>query len=214
MGIIRKIYDKGEDTINQLKMKYQNPLREFEKEIQNLKACLKESKSLAAHINALKIRAEKDIVSHSELVLKYHKKAEDTILNGQSDVSAAETITLNALKLKKTYQNRIDELQIKIPLYNEELEFLKEKISDLILKIEYYEKEYEFLKKKTTIQSNFELKLFYNDTSVISRLEKLKDSILNQKKDFYEKESDNLYTNVKTDDIFDEYNTLKEKLKK
>ncbi|MCF6365522.1 MAG: PspA/IM30 family protein [Bacteroidales bacterium] len=218
MGIIRKIYDKGEDTVNNIKKKYYNPLKEFEKEINNLKAYLKESKSLAAHINALRIRAETDITNHSEKVLKYKQKAEDTIKKVASKEipeDAGEKISVHALGLKKTYEKRIEDLKNKIPTYDEELKLLKEKISDLKLKIEYYENEYSFLKNKTGKRKQKSHTFFYSDSSIITRLEKLKDAILkqNQQKDFYSEQSDKMYENINNDEIFDEYNKLKKNFK-
>jgi len=219
MGIIRKMYDKGEDTINSIKKKYYNPLKEFEKEIKNLKDYLKESKSLAAHVNALKIRAETDIVSHSEQVKKYRQKAEDAIKKANAkEISedAAEKISIHSLGLKKTYEKRIEELKNKIPTYDEELKLLKEKISDLKIKIEYYENEYNFLKNRTEKRKQTSQNFFYSDSGIIARLEKLKDAILkqNQKRDVYSEKSDELYGDIKNDEIFDEYSELKEKFKK
>ena len=219
MGIIRKVYDKGEETVNSIKKKYYNPLREFEKEINNLKALLKESKSLAAHVNALRIRAETDMTDYSNQVLKFQQKAEETIkkaaLNEISE-SAAEKISIQALGLKKTYEKRIEELKNKIPTYDEELKLLKEKISDLKLKIDYYENEYNFLKTRTGKSKQPIQNFFYSDSGIISRLEKLKDAILNQnqKTDIYSDKSDEMYGDIKNDEVFDEYSELKEKLKK
>ena len=220
MGIIRKLYDKGEKTVNDIKSKYQNPLREFEKELKNLKLYLKESKSLAAHINALKIRAEKDTVDHKEQINKYQKKAEDAIKRNKSkEISddIAEKISVSALKLKKTYENRVLELTDNIPKYDEELKLVKEKISDLLLKIEYYENEYRFLKTSSKKNiNNPDRNIFYSDSGIISRLEKLKEVILNQtiKSDFFSKKSDDLYKDVDIDDVYDEYKELKTKIKK
>ena len=219
MGIIRKVYDKGEETINSIKKKYYNPLREFEKEINNLKVYLKESKNLSAHINALKIRAEKDMTDYSSQVLKFQKKAEGIIKKAAlSEIaeSAAEKISIQALGLKKTYEKRIEELKNKIPTYDEELKLLKEKISDLTIKIEYYQNEYKFLKNRTGKIKQPIQNFFYSDSGIISRLEKLKDAILkqNQKVDIYSDKSDEMYGDIKNDEVFDEYSELKEKLKK
>ena len=219
MGIIRKVYDKGEETVNSIKKKYYNPLREFEKEINNLKALLKESKSLAAHVNALRIRAETDMTDYSNQGLKFQQKAEETIkkasLNEVSE-SAAEKISIQALGLKKTYEKRVEELKNKIPTYDEELKLLKEKISDLMIKIDYYENEYKFLKNRTGKSKQPIQNFFYSDSGIISRLEKLKDAILkqNQKTDIYSDKSDEMYGDIKNDEVFDEYSELKEKLKK
>lgn len=219
MGIIRNIYDKGEETINFFKKKYNNPLKEFEKEINNLKKFLKESKSLTAHLNALKIRAEKDIESYKEDVLRFGKKAEDALkkasLKEMTD-DVAEKISLNSLKFKKSFQNRIDELTEKIPSYDEEIIILKEKITELKTKIEYYENEYNFLKKRTKNKNTSTENFFYGDSGIISRLEKLKDIILkqNQNEDFYTKKSDEMYGNIEPDEIYDEYSKLKKKFKK
>ncbi len=219
MGIIRKVYDKGEETVNSIKKKYYNPLREFEKEINNLKALLKESKSLAAHVNALKIRAETDMTDYSSQVLKFQQKAEEAIKKAASNEipeTAAEKISIQALGLKKSYVTRIEELKNKIPTYDEELKLLKEKISDLKLKIEYYENEYNFLKTRTGKSKQPIQNFFYSDSGVIARLEKLKDAILkqSQKTDIYSDKSDEMYGDIKNDEVFDEYSELKEKLKK
>jgi hypothetical protein len=117
MGIIRDIYDKGEKTLNDIKKKYQNPLREFEKELNNLKLLLKESKSVAAHINALRIRADKDILEYKIQAGKYLQKAENAIADLNSATipnDVAEQVSLSSLKMKKAYENRIDELTTKI----------------------------------------------------------------------------------------------------
>lgn len=219
MGIIRKIYDTGENAINTVKKKFENPLKDFEKEINNLKSFLKESKSIAAHLNALKIRAEKDIEDYKQQIKKYQQKAEDAVKNAFENLiseETAETISVNALKFKKSYKNRIEELTNKIPIYDEELKSVKEKISDLKIKIEYYENEYNFLKTRTEKEESSIDNLFHKDDSIISRLEKLKDAILkqNSKKDIYAEKSDEMYGNIKTNDVYDEYAELKKKLKK
>ena len=93
---------------------------------------------------------------------------------------------------------------------------MKDKISDLKTKIEYYENEYSFLKKRTKNKSLTSENFFYGDSGVISRLEKLKNSILkqNQKEDFYTENSDEMYGNIKDDEIYNEYSELKDKFKK
>ncbi|MCF6183578.1 MAG: hypothetical protein L3J56_02935, partial [Bacteroidales bacterium] len=142
MGIIRKTYDKGEKFFNDIKKKAQSPLKEFEKELNNLKAYLKETENLTAHFNALKIRAEKDSVEYKEQIQKYIKKAEDAVKNaGDSSISekTAETIAMNALKFKKSYEKRLATVLANIPKYNEEIVLLKDKIEDLRLKIDHYE---------------------------------------------------------------------------
>ena len=219
MGIIRKIYDTGENAINSVKKKFENPLRDFEKEINNLKAFLKESKSIAAHLNALKIRAEKDIEDYKKEIVKYQQKAEDAIKKATEKLileETAETISIGALKFKKSFQNRIKELKNKIPNYEKELELVKEKISDLKIKIEYYENEYEFLKKHSEDDKNKLKDIFYSDEGVLTKLEKLKDAILkqNSKKNSFDNKSDEMYGNIKQDDVFNEFEELKKKFKK
>jgi len=219
MGIIRKIYDTGENAINTVKKKFENPLRDFEKEINNLKSFLKESKSIAAHLNALKIRVEKDIEDYKKQIIKYQQKAEDAVKKAFENLiseETAETISVNALKFKKSYKNRIEELKNKVPVYDEELKSVKEKISDLKIKIEYYENEYNFLKTRTEKEGNTLDDLFHNDSSIISRLEKLKDAILkqNSKKDIYAEKSEEMYGDIQKDDVYDEYAELKKKFKK
>lgn len=219
MGIIRKIYDTGENAINSVKKKFENPLRDFEKEINNLKAFLKESKSIAAHLNALKIRAEKDIEDYKKEIAKYQQKAEDAIKKAAEKLisdETAETISVGALKFKNSYKNRVEELKNKIPNYDKELELVKEKISDLKIKIEYYENEYNFLKKHSEGDENKLKDLFYSDEGVLTKLEKLKDAILkqNSKKNSFENKSDEMYGNIKQDEVYEEFEKLKKNIKK
>ncbi len=214
MGIIKDLYNRGEKTLNELKKKYQNPLWEFESEIDNLKLLLKESKSLAAHINALKIRAEKDILDYKSMAVKHKGKAENTIKElkeGRLTEEAAKQISLTSLKLKHTYENRIKELNEKIPIYDEELIQVKEKIEDLKEKIAHYEKEYLLLKNnKLNINEN---NLFYDDSAIISRLESLKANIIKQKTTYDNSHTDSIISNdnMKLDDIYKEYEDLKNK---
>ncbi|MCD6556953.1 MAG: PspA/IM30 family protein [Bacteroidales bacterium] len=220
MGIIRKVYDKGEQVVNEIKKKTQNPLREFEKELNNLKVYLKEAENLTAHFNALKIRAEKDIPDYKKRVAKYAEKAKEALEDAKKELiseKAAETIALNALKFKKTYENRIDSLKINIPKYDNEIILLKEKISDLRLKIEHYEEEYKFLKKHTKPSGKEKISdFFYGDEGVVKRLDKLKNNLLNQneKDDFLKSHSDDLYDGLDDVDVTEEYENLKSELKK
>ncbi len=220
MGIIRKVYDKGEQVVNEIKKKTQNPLREFEKELNNLKVYLKEAENLTAHFNALKIRAEKDIPDYKKRVAKYAEKAKEALEDAKKELiseNAAETIALNALKFKKTYENRIDSLKINIPKYDNEIILLKEKISDLRLKIEHYEEEYKFLKKHTKPSGKEKISdFFYGDEGVVKRLDKLKNNLLNQneKDDFLKSHSDDLYDGLDDADVTEEYENLKSELKK
>ena len=220
MGIIRKVYDKGEQVVNEIKKKTQNPLREFEKELNNLKAYLKEAENLTAHFNALKIRAEKDIPDYKKRVEKYAEKAKEALEDAKKELiseNAAETIALNALKFKKAYENRIDSLKNNIPKYDNEIILLKEKISDLRLKIEHYEEEYKFLKKHTKPSGKEKISdFFYGDEGVVKRLDKLKNNLLNQneKDDFLKSHSDDLYDGLDDVDVTEEYENLKSELKK
>jgi len=219
MGIIRKIYDTGENAINTVKKKFENPLRDFEKEINNLKAFLKESKSIAAHLNALKIRAEKDIEDYKEDVKKYQTKAEDAVKKATEKLisdETAETISIGALKFKRSFLKRIEELKNKIPNYDKELELVKEKISDLKIKIEYYENEYNFLKKHSESDDNKLKDIFYSDEGILTKLDKLKDAILkqNSKKNSFKNKSDEMYGNIKQNEVYDEFEELRKKFKK
>ncbi len=220
MGIIRKAYDKGEKLVNDIKKKTQNPLREFEKELNNLKALLKETKSLSAHYNALKIRAEKDIPEYKETIKKYAEKAKEAVTKAEKNIiseKTAKTIAVNALKFKKSFEKRLDELKHKIPKYDEEINFLKEKIDDLRLKINHYEKEYKFLKEHTKSESKEKISdFFYGDEGVIKKLEKLKNNIFkqNEKDNFFQKHSDELYDEIEDAEIIEEYENLKNSSKK
>ncbi len=217
MGIIRDLYDKGEKTLNDIKKKYQNPLREFEKELDNLKLLLKESKSLAAHINALRIRADKDIIEYRVQAGKYQQKAESTIaeLNaGKIPENVAEQVSISSLKMKKAYENRVEELTGKIPVYDEELLQVKEKIEDLKAKILYYENEYKTLKNNKLNAEDSEI--FYDDNSIISRLERLKENIIKQTTGTKPEATDksNITDKVDMDSVYKEYDALKKDLKK
>ncbi len=220
MGIIRKVYDKGEEVVNEIKKKTQNPLREFEKELNNLKAYLKEAENLTAHFNALKIRAEKDIPDYKKRVAKYTKKAKEALADAKKELiseKAAETIALNALKFKKSYKNRIESLKNNIPKYDEEIILLKEKISDLRLKIEHYEAEYNFLKKHAKPSGKEKISdFFYGDEGLVKRLDKLKNNLLkqNEKDDYLKSHSDDLYDGLDDLDVTEEYENLKSELKK
>jgi phage shock protein A len=217
MGIIRDIYDKGEKTLNDIKKKYQNPLREFEKELNNLKLLLKESKSVAAHINALRIRADKDIIEYHLQASKCLQKAENAIADmntGKVPNDVAEQVSLSALKMKKAYENRIVELTNKIPVYDEELKQVKEKLDDLKSKIIYYEKEYQTL-KNNKLRSD-ENEIFYDDISIIARLEKLKENIIlltTTDKSGTSTVSD-MTQNVDNESVKKEFEELKNKAKK
>jgi len=220
MGIIRKAYDKGEEIVNEIKKKTQNPLKEFEKELNNLKAYLKESESLTAHFNALKIRAEKDIPEYKKNIKKYAEKAKDAVKNAEKNLiseKASETIALNALKFKKSYEKRLKDLKNKIPKYDEEIKFLKEKIEDLRLKIEHYKEEYKFLKSHTKSAGKEKINdFFYGDEGVVKRLEKLKENIFkqNEKDDFLSSHSEDLYDGIEDIDVTEEFEELKSKSKK
>lgn len=218
MGIIRKIYDTGENAINAVKKKFENPFRDFEKEINNLKVFLKDSKSVAAHLNALKIRAEKDIEDYKSEIKNYQQKAEDAIKKASKELiseETAETISINALKFKRSFINRVEELKNKIPKYDEELISVKEKITELKTKIEYYENEYNFLKKHSKEDDNKLKDIFYSDDGIFAKLENLKQAILKQsyKKNSFANKSDEMYKNIKHDDVFDEFENLKKELK-
>jgi phage shock protein A len=215
MGIIRDLYNQGEKNLNELKKKYQNPLWEFENEIDNLKLLLKESKSLAAHINALKIRAEKDVLDYKSMAVKNKRKAENTInelREGRLTEETAKKISINFLKLKHAYENRILELNEKIPIYDEEIIQVKEKIEDLKEKIAHYEKEY-LLLKNNRLNKN-ENELFYDDSAIISRLETLKANIIKKKEipDLSNADSIIENENTKMEDIYKEYEELKNKI--
>ncbi len=220
MGIIRKAYDKGEELVNEIKKKTQNPLREFEKELNNLKAYLKETENLTAHFNALKIRAEKDIPEYKKSIKKYAEKAKEAVKNAEKNLiseKAAETIALNALKFKKSYEKRLESIKNKIPEYDKEIIFLKEKIEDLRLKIAHYQEEYKFLKNRAKSSGKEKINdFFYGDEGVVKRLEKLKENIFkqNEKDDFLKSHSEDLYDGIEDIDVSEEFEKLKNESKK
>ncbi len=220
MGIIRKAYDKGEEIVNEIKKKTQNPLKEFEKELNNLRAYLKESESLTAHFNALKIRAEKNIPDYKKNIKDYAEKAKDAVKKAKDEIiseKASETIALNALKIKKSYEKRLEDLKNNIPKYEKEISALKDKITDLRLKIKHYEEEHKFLKAHTESSGKEKInEFFYGDEGVFKRLEKLKENLFKQeeKDDYFNTHSDELYDGIENDDVSEEYENLKSELKK
>ncbi len=220
MGIIRKTYDKGEEIIREIKKKTQNPLKEFERELNNLKAYLKETENLTAHFNALKIRAEKDIPECKKNIKEYAEKAKEAVIKAKKELiseKVSETIALNALKFKKSYEKRLENLKNNIPKYEQEIFELKDKISDLRLKIKHYEEEHKFLKAHSKPSGKDKISdFFYGDEGVFKRLEKLKENLLKQeeKGDYLNTHSEELYDGVETDDVSEEYEKLKKELKK
>ncbi len=210
MGFIRRAYDKGEDAIKRIKEKTYNPLREFEKELDNLKRYLTETKNLTAQLMALKIRAEKDIPACKEKIEEYARKAKEAVLKAKENrisEQTSKTLAFNALRLKKSYENRMEDLEKSIPEYDKEILFLKEKIEELRLKIEYYNDEYKFLKSDTKTPIN---DLFYGDDAIFTRLEKLKNNFLqkNEAEDALKSHKSKLYENIKDVEIYEAYEQL------
>ncbi len=222
MSYLKKLYKIGEEKINELRNKYQDPLKEFEKEVNNLKKDLNESKKLSAQINALRIRAEKDIESHYSKIKEYDKKANDIVKKGQKgeiSQNAADKAALQSITLKKAYESRIETLKENIPQYDEELLKLKDTISDLKEKVYHYENELDILKTRYKLkkQKESENDLFLDDSGIISRLEKLKTKIEQHEieSDYYQKHSDELLEKTfdEENDVYNELEEIKKKIK-
>ncbi len=224
MSFFKKIYDRGEEQVNKLKQKITNPVDEFKNELNKLKNEHSLIDKYLAQLIAARIRAEKDIQNHILKIENYTQKVKDALNlseKGEMTKAAAEKIALHTLSLKKAYEERIDDLKIKIPQFDEEIENLKDKVSEIKDKIKHYQVEYEFLKSKTEIKTNankLKDKVFFDYSQIIDKLEGLKKKIETReyKEDYYSKYSQDFEVedDVNTDSLEAELQEIKDNLKK
>ncbi len=218
MSFFKNLYKKGEEKINELKVKYSDPVKEFANELAKLKSEHELIKKFIAQLKAMRIRSEKDIEAHLKKIEEYDLKAKETVVKskkGEINNAVSENVALNFLNLKKAYSDRIDELKIKIPQYDEEIRNLSEKSIEFDNKIKHYSKEYEFLKTQDEIKKSrldIDKNLFFDDSSIISNLEQLKKRIseTEYKSDFYSKYSEKFSDNdIKNHDINEELKNIR-----
>lgn len=218
MSFFKNLYKKGEEKINELKVKYSDPVKEFANELAKLKSEHELIKKFIAQLKAMRIRSEKDIEAHLKKIEEYDLKAKETVVKskkGEINNAVSENVALNFLNLKKAYSDRIDELKIKIPQYDEEIRNLSEKSIEFDNKIKHYSKEYEFLKTQDEIKKSrldIDKNLFFDDSSIISNLEQLKKRIseTEYKSDFYSKYSEKFSdSDIKNHDINEELKNIK-----
>lgn len=223
MSYFEKFYEKGREKIDELKRKYQDPVKEFEKQVRRLKEDFETAKKTKAYFLSLKLRSEKDLNLHAKKVKEYSAKAEETIAKqhkGELSQEAAERVAMHALTLKSAYEERITELKLKIPKYDEEISELTDKIEFLKDKVSHYESELEALKIKNqtnTAKKETKKDMFHDDSDALSRLEKLKQKAkeLEVQSDFYEKYSDHVFDEeFNNSKIKEELEDIKNKYKK
>ena len=222
MSYLDELYERGKKTVDGVKNKFQNPLNEFEKEIKNLKIDFEATQKSLAHLNALKIRAEKDIIKHQSKIKEYSVKAKEQILKGESgEISkdVAEQSALQVLTIKKAYEERIDVLKTNIPKYDEEISQLKEILPELKSKIVHYEGELDYIKNQNELnksRKDVDTNFFSDDKGMFSRIEKLKQRITKQEieSDFYKENGDDLINDtLLQNEIKDELEEIKKNLK-
>lgn len=220
MSFFKKLYKKGEEKINELRVKYSDPVKEFGNELENLKSEHKLIKKYIAQLKAMRIRSEKDIETHLSKVNEYDTKAKEImkkIETGEITKNIADNMALNSLNLKKAYLDRIDDLKVKIPQYDEEVQNLLEKSENYKNQIKHYQEEYDFLKTQDEIKkrkNKINENLFFDDSAIISRLEDLKKKIAENeyKADFYSKYSEKFSDKDNTnEEINEELENLKNK---
>lgn len=220
MSFFKKLYNRGEEQVNKLRDKFYDPVDEFKNELAKLKGEHKLLDKYLAGLSAARIRAEEDIKNHIDKIEIYSNKVKDILAaskNGEMTKDAAEKMAMHTLSLKKAYEDRIDELKIKIPEFDEEIIILKEKVSEIKNKIKHYQTEYDFLKIKAQInENNLNLrdKNFYDYSEITERLENLKKKIENSehKDETYKKYSEKYSEdNTLIDQLKNELDLLKSK---
>lgn len=222
MSYFKKLYEIGEEKVNNLRQKQSNPLKEFEEALSSLKNEMEELMKQTAEMHAVKIRSEQDLSDYKNRITEYQRKAEDIMLkmSEKGNPKSAEKAAAHALYLKKLYTQKYQEQEEQLSDIDSKISFLKENIEIMRERIDRYEDEYRFLSARYNQEPEIEAEDgYFSKSEMEKRFEKAKEQIEAQEFEasHIDKITDDLYLADKylhDADIQDELEAIKNKIKK
>jgi len=220
MSYLDKLYQKGEQKINELRSKASDPIAEFEAELRKLRTELQQTLKASARTKALIIQGESDVEFHENKASELTTKATEIINSTTLEPKASESAALHILALKKNSLKKAAAIKNEIPKLEEESAKIEQVLTELKINIRKFENYLDDYKLKAKIEKISreakKVQSFVNyESDTVQKLEKLKEQmdIMQVEKDLEDENlSDLLNEDMDIDkDIFDELEELKKK---
>lgn len=184
MNIFKKLLKIGQAEIHALVEKMENPIALIEQGIRDLKQQLLETEEQYAQVRAIEIRSENTVDEKLFQAKEYEQKAIQVLekaANQQLEVEKADNLAYEALRIKKTLTQEVEELQEQASINKAVLKEISNNLAIIKINISKWEKELITLKTKEKISS---VSMFANqqmskidNNSTIEMLERLKNKV-------------------------------------
>ncbi|NME66886.1 PspA/IM30 family protein [Flammeovirga aprica] len=183
-GWLKRLFGIAEAEAHSVLDKLENPIKQTEQGIRDLKTDLSKSMQGLAEVKALSIREKKEFESNSRNAREFESKAVLLLQRAQSGhISAdeADRLASQALERKQQYEQRAGANQKNIDNYSGMLSKMESNVQSLKSQISNWENELKTLKARATV-SDASAKLnkqlaSVDSSTTIARLEKMKQKV-------------------------------------
>lgn len=229
MNIFKRIFRIGQAEIHSVVEKMEDPIKMTEQGIREMKSDLDESLEAYAKVKALAIRTQNNVENKQAEASEFEKKAIILLQKSESkelDVEKAESLAKEALLLKKQLLLEVEELKKQAIAHQNSADELFKNVEVLKFNISKWEAELNTLKARVKVSDATKLvnkqlaKIDSNST--ISMLERMKEKV-EEDEALSKAYGDIALTNknvvdeineaIGSDDVLDELEQLKNKLK-
>lgn len=229
MNIFKRIFRIGQAEIHSVVEKMEDPIKMTEQGIREMKSDLDESLEAYAKVKALAIRTQNNVENKQAEASEFEKKAIILLQKSESkelDAEKAESLAKEALLLKKQLLLEVEELKKQAIAHQNSADELFKNVEVLKFNISKWEAELNTLKARVKVSDATKLvnkqlaKIDSNST--ISMLERMKEKV-EEDEALSKAYGDIALTNknvvdeineaIGSDDVLDELEQLKNKLK-
>ncbi|MBD0400370.1 PspA/IM30 family protein [Flammeovirga sp. EKP202] len=183
-GWLKRLFGIAESEAHSVLDKLENPIKQTEQGIRDLKSDLSKSMQGLAEVKALSIREKKEFESNSRNAREFESKAVlllQRAQSGQINADEADRLASQALERKQQYEQRASANQKNIDNYSGMLSKMESNVQSLKSQISNWENELKTLRARATV-SDASAKLNKQLSSVdssttIARLEKMKQKV-------------------------------------
>ncbi|NLR90278.1 PspA/IM30 family protein [Flammeovirga agarivorans] len=183
-GWLKRLFGIVEAETHSVLDKLENPIKQTEQGIRDLKADLSKSMQGLAEVKALTIREKKEFEANNRNAKDFEQKAillVQRASNGQIDSDEADRLATQALERKQQYAQRAAANQKNIDNYGGMLKKMEGNVQQLKSQISNWENELKTLRARATVSdasAKLNKQLSNIDSSnTVARLEKMKQKV-------------------------------------
>ncbi|MBB6459134.1 PspA/IM30 family protein [Flammeovirga kamogawensis] len=183
-GWLKRLFGIAESEAHSVLDKLENPIKQTEQGIRDLKGDLSKSMQGLAEVKALTIREKKEFESNNRNAKEFEQKAMLLVQRasqGQLDSDEADRLATQALERKQQYAQRAGANQKNIDNYSGMLTKMEQNVQQLKSQIGSWENELKTLRARATVSdasAKLNKQLSNVDSSTtLARLEKMKQKV-------------------------------------